>query len=97
MNNNELLSLLKNFLNIEFNESDKRLEDIIKNSIIVMRERIGANIDFLKDLSARLFFLNYCKYVYFGEDQIFFENYKDEYLRLRSIYEAEDANAEDQA
>ena len=29
MNNNELLSLLKNFLNIEFNESDKRLEDII--------------------------------------------------------------------
>lgn len=97
MNNSELLLLLKKFINIDFNESDDRLNDIIESSIIVMRKRIGANIDFKKDLDARLFFLNYCKYVYFGEDHIFFDNYKDEFLRLRSIYEIEDNDGEDQA
>lgn len=78
---------------IEHNESDARLNIIIANAIEDLQEKLGNyEIDFCKNGSHQTFFLNYCKYCFFGQEHTFFQNYQNEFLQLREIYELKDEN-----
>lgn len=86
----KLLELLKIHIMIEYDESDQRLNNIIKNAIPDLQEKIGSEIDFTKPGTEQTFFLNYCKYCYFGQEHIFFQNYQNVYLQLRETYLVKD-------
>lgn len=76
---------------IEHKETDERLELIVKNAITDLQEKLGSSkIDFCKNGASQTFFLNYCKYCYFGQEHSFFQSYQNEFLQLREIYGLEE-------
>ncbi len=82
-----LLNYLKTHITIEHKDSDTRLVQIIRNAIPDLQEKIGCEtIDFSRPSAEQTFFLNYCKYCYFGQEHTFFETYQKEFLQLRDNY-----------
>lgn len=93
--NEEILVELKSRLDItwEDNITNKRLSNIIKNSIPKLNRLIG--VETIKYTSEGLeeeleLLLNYCMYAWENKTELFKTNYIDDILSLRQKYEVED-------
>ena len=87
----DLYETLRNELNITWydEETESRLTRIITNSVVTMNRKIGSDIDYSIAGPEQELFLAYCVYVYNNCANQFDENYLNEIMQLRSIYEVE--------
>ena len=86
-----LFNMLKNELNITWHdeETELRLSRIVLNATKVMDRKLGAEIDYSLPGQEQELFLAYCVYVYNNCANQFDENYLNEIMQIRSIYEVE--------
>lgn len=84
-----LVDILKNELFITWDDeaTNKRLQRIVSNAIPTMNHKIGSDIDYTREGMEQNLFMNYCVYVYNGCANEFDENYFNEIMQLRQIYE----------
>ena len=87
----DLYETLRNELNITWydEETESRLTRIITNSVVTMNRKIGSDIDYSIAGPEQELFLAYCVYVYNNCANQFDENYLNEIMQIRSIYEVE--------
>lgn len=87
----DLYETLRNELNITWydEETESRLTRIITNAVVTMNRKIGSDIDYSIAGPEQELFLAYCVYVYNNCANQFDENYLNEIMQLRSIYEVE--------
>ena len=86
-----LYETLRNELNITWDdeETESRLIRIITNAVVTMNRKIGSDIDYSIAGPEQELFLAYCVYVYNNCANQFDENYLNEIMQIRSIYEVE--------
>lgn len=84
----DLLQDLKDKLNITWieEETERRLERILKDAEITLNFKLGATIDYSSGMERNIF-LNYCMYAYNNCTNEFDENYFNEIMQLRQKYE----------
>lgn len=84
-----LVDILKNelFITWDDEETNKRLQRIVSNAIQTMNYKIGSDIDYTAEGMAQNLFMNYCVYVYNGYANEFDENYFNEIMQLRLLFE----------
>lgn len=97
--NEEILVELKSRLDItwEDNITNKRLSNIIKNSIPKLNRLIGVDTINYTDEGYEEeleLLLNYCMYAWENKSELFKTNYIDDILSLRQKYEVEDYREE---
>ena len=87
----DLYETLRNELNITWydEETESRLTRIITNAVVTMNRKIGSDIDYSIAGPEQELFLAYCVYVYNNCANQFDENYLNEIMQIRSIYEVE--------
>ena len=91
--NEELKRLIKQKCNItwEEEETEQRIEEIIQDAIISVKQKIGVpaeeRIDFFNPGQERNLFKNYCFYEWNNKVSEFDKNYEHEILQLRQKYE----------
>lgn len=87
----DLYETLRNELNITWDdeETESRLIRIITNAVVTMNRKIGSDIDYSIAGPEQELFLAYCVYVYNNCANQFDENYLNEIMQIRSIYEVE--------
>lgn len=87
----DLYETLRNELNITWDdeETESRLIRIIRNAVVTMNRKIGSDIDYSIAGPEQELFLAYCVYVYNNCANQFDENYLNEIMQIRSIYEVE--------
>lgn len=87
----DLYETLRNELNITWDdeETESRLTRIITNAVVTMNRKIGSDIDYSIAGPEQELFLAYCVYVYNNCANQFDENYLNEIMQIRSIYEVE--------
>lgn len=85
----ELIEILKNELFITWDDetTNMRLQRIVSSAIHTMNYKIGSDIDYTADGMAQNLFVNYCVYVYNGCANEFDNNYFNEIMQLRQLYE----------
>lgn len=86
---NKLCKLLKNELNITWDEdeSDIRLNRIVDNAKIALNEKLGAEIDYTEDGREQELFLAYCVYIWNNCANEFDDAYLNEIYQIRQKYE----------
>lgn len=84
----KLFQELKEHLNITWDEEEtnRKLERIIKDAILTLDWKLGAKIDYSEGQEHNLF-LNYCMYAYNNCTNEFDSNYFNEIMQLRQKYE----------
>lgn len=84
-----LVDILKNELFITWDDesTNKRLQRIVSNAIHTMNYKIGSDIDYTVPGMGQNLFMNYCVYVYNGCANEFDDNYFNEIMQLRQLYE----------
>lgn len=89
--NEELKRTVKQKCSItwEDEETEQRIEEIIEDAIITVKDKIGAteDIDFSIAGKERNLFKNYCFYEWNNKVSEFDRNYENEILQLRQKYE----------
>lgn len=87
----DLYETLRNELNITWDdeETESRLIRIITNAVVTMNRKIGSDINYSIAGPEQELFLAYCVYVYNNCANQFDENYLNEIMQIRSIYEVE--------
>ncbi len=78
-----MIDELKEELNVTWNDSDPRLERLLKEGKAALSELIDANLDFDNDDVVRGLLLSYCRYSYNSSIEYFEENFKTTILRLQ--------------
>ena len=97
--NEELKRIVKQKCNItwEDKETNQRIEEIIEDAIIIVKDKIGAKeIDFSIPGKERNLFKNYCFYEWNNKVSEFDNNYENEILQLRQKYEVKQYDEEKQ-
>lgn len=89
-NSKELLKEVKSYLKITWNEEDTEIENLIKEGIQHLSEKIGAEIDFSKDLSALGLLKDYCRYKRNYSIEYFEQNFLESIVFLQFKYARED-------
>lgn len=87
-----LLRILKNelYITYEDEDTDNRLARIIVNAIPTMNYKLGANLDYSQNGIEQNLIIAYCVYVYNGCANQFDENYFNEIMQVRMMYEFAD-------
>jgi len=78
-----MLSAVKNYLKITWDDEDAALQTIIDRGKAYLDDLTGAELDFESDGPARSLLLDYCRYVYNNASEYFEENFATELLRLQ--------------
>ena len=87
-----LLLELKDRLNITWDEEEtnRKLNIILKNAKATLDFKLGAIIDYALEGQEQELFLNYCRYVYNNCANEFDDNYLNEIMQIRQLYEVID-------
>lgn len=88
--NEKLLNEVKSYLKITWNEEDEDITNLIKEGEQHLSEKIGAEIDFEKDLSAFGLLKDYCRYKRNYSIEYFEQNFLDKIVFLQLKYAGED-------
>lgn len=96
-----MLEKLKQKLNITWDDekTNRKLESILEDAVIVMNHKLGAEIDYSAPAEAigRSLLLNYCMYVWNDCQEDFNNAYKEEILLARAFYGVRNHEQEDTA
>ena len=84
-----LVDILKDELFITWDDetTNKRLQRIVANAIQTMNHKIGSDIDYTIEGMEQNLFINYCVYAYNGCANEFDNNYFNEIMQVRALYE----------
>lgn len=86
----ELLEEVKDHLSITWNEEDESIYKLILEGKQHLSKKIGAEIDYSKDLTARRLLKEYCRYVRNYSKEYFEQNFIDDIVFLQLKYASED-------
>ena len=84
-----LLQDLKDKFNITWDEEDteRKLNMIIEDAKLTLNYKLGYSIDYSKEGIEHSLFLNYCMYAYNNCINEFDDNYFNEIMQIRQMYE----------
>ncbi|MEK3995636.1 phage head-tail connector protein [Psychrobacillus sp. FSL K6-2365] len=80
---NSILSDVKNFLRVTWNEEDEELTRMIRRSMAYFKSITGAELDYVVDERAKDLLLERCRYVYNRSAEEFENNFRHELLNLQ--------------
>lgn len=86
----KLLDEVKSHLNITWHEEDEEIYNLIIEGTQHLSEKVGAEIDFSKDFSAKRLLKEYCRYVRNYSKEYFEQNFLDDIIFLQLKYASED-------
>lgn len=86
-----LLEEVKSYLKITWKDEDDHISELIIEAKQHLSEKVGAEIDFLKDFSAKRLLKEYCRYVRNYSKEYFEQNFINDIVFLQLKY----ANSED--
>ena len=89
--NVSLLEEVKSYLKITWEDEDEHISKLIIEAKQHLSEKVGAEINFLKDFSAKRLLKEYCRYVRNYSKEYFEQNFINDILFLQLKY----ANSED--
>lgn len=86
-----LLQLVKDKLKITWEDenTDRELITLIDDAENSLNNKLGAAIDYTAPGQERRLFLNYCLYAYNNMENEFDNNYLNEIMQIRMLYEVE--------
>ena len=86
-----LLQELKDKLNITWDEEEtnRKLQSILEDAQATLNYKLGAIIDYSKYGPEHSLFLNYCMYAWNNCLNEFDDNYLNEIMQIRMLYEVE--------
>lgn len=85
-----LLKEVKSYLSITWNEEDEDIRNLITEAKQHLSEKIGAEINYSEDLTARRLLKEYCRYVRNYSKEYFEQNFIDNIVFLQLKYASED-------
>lgn len=86
----DLLEEVKSHLSITWNNEDANISNLVIEAKQHLSEKIGAEIDYSKDFSARRLLKEYCRYVRNYSKEYFEQNFIDDIVFLQLKYASED-------
>lgn len=88
--NLKLLEEVKSHSKITWDDEDNDILNLIVEGEQHLSEKVGAEIDYSKDLSARRLLKEYCRYVRNYSKEYFEQNFIDDIVFLQLKYASED-------
>ncbi len=85
-----LFKEVKSYLSITWNEEDEDIHKLIAEAKQHLSKKIGAEINYSEDLSARRLLKEYCRYVRNYSKEYFEQNFIDDIVFLQLKYASED-------
>lgn len=86
----KLLNAVKSHLKITWTDEDEDIKDLIEEAKQYLSEKVGTEIDFSEDLSAKGLLKDYCRYVRNYSKEYFEQNFLDNIVFLQLKYASED-------
>lgn len=88
--NTTLFEEIKSYLNITWDDEDNDIYNLMLEGEQHLSEKIGAEIDYSTDLTARRLLKEYCRYVRNYSKEYFEQNFIDDIVFLQLKYASED-------